>query len=220
MFDTGVFERYGTGSIPRRVFYLLIGGILSTGFLVTAYVASLTGDWNPNLWVFFGVGLVIPIFGILLSQKSGNWLVSLIGFFMVVVPFGAILGPVLAEYTRTMPGVVSEAALLTGLVTATMAGSGLLFPNFYSKIGGALLVALFCVVGVSVAALFIPELHGMTWIHYLAAGVFALYIGFDMWRASQIPPTADNAVDVSVSLYLDIINLFLRIMIILGQSRR
>ena len=55
-------------------------------------------------------------------------------------------------------------------------------------------------------------------IHYLAAGPFAPYIGYDMWRASEIPATLDNAVDVSVSLYLDILNLFLWILPILAKK--
>jgi len=44
-------------------------------------------------------------------------------------------------------------------------------------------------------------------IHYLAAGLFALYIGYDMWRASEIPATLDNAVGVSISTYFDPRNL-------------
>ena len=71
---------------------------------------------------------------------------------------------------------------------------------------------------VLVASFFIPALMQFSIIHYLAAGLFALYIGYDMWRASEIPATLDNAVDVSISLYLDILNLFLWILPILAKK--
>jgi FtsH-binding integral membrane protein len=220
MIDAGVFERGGIDTMSRRMFYLILGGILAFGFAATAFVSDLTATWQPNVWVFLLVGLGLPLAGIYLSQYSSNAFVSFIGFNMVVIPFGAILGPLIAEFKVNMPGVVTEAAMLTGFVTAVMALAGLAFPNFFSKIGGALFVALLCLIGVSLVSLFIPALAGMTWIHYIAAAIFALYIGFDMWRASQIPATLDNAVDVAVSLYLDILNLFLRILMILSKSRK
>ncbi len=220
MIDTGVFERGGADTMSRRMFYLILGGILAFGFVATAFVSDMTATWHPNLWMFLLVGLGVPAAGICLSHFSSNPFLSFIGFNMVVVAFGAILGPLIAEFKVNMPGVVTQAATLTGIVTAVMALAGLTFPDFFSKIGGALFAALLCLVGVSLVSLFVPALAGMTWIHYVAAGIFALYIGFDMWRASQIPATLDNAVDVAVSLYLDILNLFLRILMILAQSKK
>ncbi|HYE23149.1 MAG TPA: Bax inhibitor-1 family protein [Candidatus Paceibacterota bacterium] len=218
MLESGVFERYGRDDMSRGVFYMTIGGVLTVGFLISAYVSTLTAAWAPNLWVFLGVGLVIPILGIILGLKSDNPVLSLLGFLMVVVPFGAILGPVLAAYKVSDPGLITETALLTGAITGVMMLSGLAFPNFYSKIGGALFVALLCVVGVSIVGLFVPGVGQLTWVHYAAAGVFALYIGYDMHRASTIPATLDNAIDVATSLYLDIINLFLRLLAARSRS--
>ena len=59
---------------------------------------------------------------------------------------------------------------------------------------------------------FVPNLQNVGFVDWLAAGLFALYIGYDMWRASEIPANLDNAVDVAASLYLDIINLFLSLL--------
>jgi len=55
-------------------------------------------------------------------------------------------------------------------------------------------------------------------IDYISAGIFSLYIGYDMHRAHSIPKTLDNAIDVSLSLYLDIINLFLNLLSILQSD--
>lgn len=218
MMKTDVFERSGgADTMTRSAFYLVMGGILSWGFILTHIVSSITTAWHPGIFEFLCIGLVVPFVGIFMSISNSAF-VSFIGFNLVVIPFGAILGPVLAQYELAKPGIVSEAARFTGTVSGIMAISGLLFPNFYRSIGGALFGALSALLIVLIVSLFVPALAGFTVIHYAAAGLFALYIGYDMYRASEIPATLDNAVDVCVSLYLDILNLFLWILRILGNN--
>ena len=55
-------------------------------------------------------------------------------------------------------------------------------------------------------------------INVVVALIFCLYIGFDWARAQRRPCTADNAIDSACALYLDIINLALRILA--SRSRR
>lgn len=212
MINSNVWEGYGDDSMSRRGFYFALGCILTWGFFATHLVSQATATWQPNLVTFLFVGLVLPIIGICLSSFSSVAIISFIGFNLVVIPFGAILGPLLAHYELAQPGVVTRATLLTAMVTGLMGLSGLMFPQFYRNIGGALLMALLCLLGVRVLQLFVPNLQNVGFIDYAAAGLFALYIGYDMWRASEIPANLDNAVDVAVSLYLDIINLFLNLL--------
>lgn len=219
MLKSAVWEKHGQDTLSRRGFYGLLGVILTWGFSLTYFVSGETATWEPSIWVFLLVGLAIPILGIIISAKSDDAIISFIGFNMVVVPFGAILGPTLAHYQVTAPGAVEQAALATALVTGVMTISGFLFPNFYRNLGGALFIALLCLLSVRILQMFIPSLQSLGVVDYLAAGLFALYIGYDMWRASEIAATADNAVDVAVSLYLDIINLFLNLLRIFGGNR-
>lgn len=218
MMKSGVWERGGSDTMTRNAFYFVLGAVLSWGFVFTKIVAEATAEWQPGIGMLLLVGLGIPIIGIFMSAMSNNALISFLGFNLVVGGLAAILGPVLAEYAVKEPGLIERAATLTGLVTAVMGVSGLLFPNFYRSIGGALFGALLALVIVSFARLFIPAIQDVGIIDYLSAGIFSLYIGYDMWRASEIPATLDNAVDVAVSLYLDIINLFLDMLRILGDS--
>ena len=219
MIKTGVYERTGSDTMTRNTFYLVIGCILTWGFAATHIISKMTADWRPGIIQLLIVGLGLPLLGIFMSGVSKSALISFVGFNFVVIPFGAILGPTLSQYALAQPGIVSEAAMLTGIVTGVMALSGLVLPNFYRSIGGALFGALLSLLGVLIISLFIPALMGFTVIHYAAAGLFALYIGYDMHRANEIPATLDNAVDICVSLYLDILNLFLWILRILGHSK-
>lgn len=211
MLKADVYDRTGIDGMTRNAFYFVMGCILAWGFTATYIVSGMTVNWKPGILEFLLVGIGLPIMGIFMSV-SNSALVSFVGFNLVTISFGAILGPTLSLYELAKPGIVSEAAMLTGIVTGMMALSGLIFPNFYRSIGGALFGALLALLVVLTISMFAPALMKFTVIHYLAAGLFALYIGYDMWRASEIPATLDNAVDVCISLYLDILNLFLWIL--------
>lgn len=211
LFNTGVWERSGSSTLSRNVFYLATCAILSWGFVLTLLVAKSTANWHPGIWMFLLVGLGIPMIGILLSATR-DALISFVGFNLIVGGLSAILGPVLAMNAIQQPGLIERVATLTGLVTAVMGISGMMFPNFYRQIGGILFGALTALVVVSFARLFIPAIQGVGIIDYISVVIFSLYIGYDMWRASDIPATLDNAVDIAISFYLDIINLFLTLL--------
>jgi FtsH-binding integral membrane protein len=59
--------------------------------------------------------------------------------------------------------------------------------------------------------------RSFTIVDWIAAGIFSLYIAYDYARAQLIPKTVDNAVDVCIALYLDVINLFIRIASIMSR---
>ncbi|MCR5192464.1 MAG: Bax inhibitor-1 family protein, partial [Bacteroidales bacterium] len=47
--------------------------------------------------------------------------------------------------------------------------------------------------------------------------LFSGYIGYDVAKSQAYPKTLDNAVDSALDIYLDIINLFIRLLSILGR---
>ena len=49
--------------------------------------------------------------------------------------------------------------------------------------------------------------------------IFSLYIAHDFSVAQMYPKTIDNAVDSALDIYLDIINLFIRILSIIARSK-
>ena len=116
------------------------------------------------------------------------------------------------------PTLVVDAIRVTGLVTFVMMVLGSLFPAFFQRIAGALTIALVVVIIVEMIEIFILKVHHGI-IDWIVAVIFCGYIGYDWGRANRIPKTVDNAVDSAASLYMDIINLFLRILSIMGRRR-
>ena len=141
--------------------------------------------------------------------------VSFIGYNFVVVHFGLIINLAVSRYN---PSLVLEAIQITGGVTLIMMVLGTLFPRFFEKIAGALTIALIAVIIVELIGMFIFKTHHGI-IDWIVVVIFCGYIGYDWGRANSIPKTVDNAVDSAASLYIDIINLFLRILRILGRRK-
>jgi FtsH-binding integral membrane protein len=165
-------------------------------------------NFQPGLLGQIGLGLVLPLIGMCIAAASSNPVFSLVGYALICGPFGLILGPIFHQYS---PNALLHVAGLTAGITVFMGICGVLFPQVFSRIGGALLISLIGLVVLRIVALFLPAID-FSWVDYLGAGIFSLYIGYDMWRASSIPATLDNAIDVAVSLYLDILNLFLTLL--------
>ena len=218
--EVDVFDRRSTTDpiISATAYNLAIGLTLCWGFAINWWMVTMIDpqaimDVNP--WVFFIGYFASCFFGIYLFNKSNNPLVSFIGYNFVVVPFGLIVNLVVSQYDASL---VSEAIRITGLVTIDMMCLGSLFPAFFKKIAGALSIALLLVIIVELVEVFIFGIHHgiIDWIVVL---IFCGYIGYDWGRANQIPKTLDNAIDSAAALYMDIINLFLRILRILGRNR-
>lgn len=217
--QNSVFDRSTTNDtiIGVGLYNLVIGLTLVWGFAVNYWMVT---NIDPNTiasinpWIFFIGYFASCFFGIYLFQKSSNPVVSFIGYNFVVVPFGLIINMVVSQYD---PELVTEAIRITGLVTVAMMCLGTLFPAFFQKIAGALTIALLLVIVVELIEIFIFNTHHgiLDWIVVL---IFCGYIGYDWGRANQIPKTIDNAIDSAAALYMDIINLFLRILRILGRK--
>jgi FtsH-binding integral membrane protein len=220
--ENTTFKRTESGSPGNRIsataYNLIIGLVLCWGFFINWIMVktiSYESIVNINPWIFF-IGYFASCFlGIHLFTSSNSPMVSFLGYNFVVVPFGLIINLVVQQYDSSL---VIEAMRVTGLVTFLMMVFGSMFPRFFEKIAGALTIALLAVIIVELIEIFILKTHHGI-IDWIVVVIFCGYIGYDWGRANKIPKTVDNAVDSAASLYIDIINLFLRILRILGRRR-
>ena len=201
--------------LSLRAYNMLIGVILLYGFVVNyfmcKYFTNVFAEWNFTL-VVIGY-FVVAISGIIINRTSENPLVSFIGYNMVVVPVGVVLSLALKEYDTQA---IMNAIIVTGGVTALMLVVSTIKPDVFLSMGRALLIALTCAVVIELLCLLFGIIMPGIW-DALIAVLFALYIGYDWAKAQDDEHTLDNAVDACVDLYLDIINLLLRV---LGSSSK
>lgn len=210
----------GDVEISERAFNLIIGGVLAWGFLLNYIMVEFFGDriayWtagmNPLIYLIAYIVLVL-IGSSLIAQP--NPVTSFIGYNLIAVPVGVMLCGVLTGISHS---VIKTSVLLTTIMTLSFMIASLLFPGFFSSLGRVLLFSLLCtILGEVITALFFRGSAVYEWIY---AGIFSLYIGYDWARANTCARTVDNAVDLSATLYLDIVNLFLRIVRIVSRNNR
>lgn len=212
LFKLDAFSRKGYNTLSDRSYFGSIAGFVIYG-LLASFIATFFAPAQLSTVGLVCLGLVLPLVGCFLSI-SDNLPVSFLGYNMITIPFGLVLGPVLNAFS---PGIVANALILTTVVTGLMGLAGITFPNFFKSIGGVLFYSLLSLVFVRILGIFIPALNcGI--VDYFAAGIFSLYIGFDMYRASVATRSVQSALHIAVSLYLDIVNLFLTILSILKND--
>ncbi|MGL5359834.1 MAG: Bax inhibitor-1 family protein [Shewanella sp.] len=217
--DNSVFARSSTDqpTIGAGAYNLIIGLTLIWGFAVNYWMVTHINPDDLNRihpWIFLAGYFASCFLGIYLFHKSAHPVVSFVGYNLVVVPFGLVINMVVVRYD---PQMVTEAIRLTGLVTLGMMALGTLFPQFFRKIAGALGIALLLVIIVELIEIIAFNTHH-GFIDWLVVLIFCAYIGYDWGRANQIPKTIDNAIDSAAALYMDIINLFLRTLRIVGRK--
>jgi len=131
----------------------------------------------------------------------------------VVLAFGVILNLIVSRYE---PDVILGAMQIGAVVTVVMVAMGTLNPDFFWEVEHSLFLGLAVGLVVELFAWIVLGSHPGI-LDWIVALIFAGYIGLDWARANDIPTTLDNAVDSAGALYVDIINLFVRILLIRGR---
>ena len=57
----------------------------------------------------------------------------------------------------------------------------------------------------------------MAWLDYVVILLFCGFIGYDTYRAQQCEPTVKMAIFNAVEIWLDLLNVFIRILSIVGR---
>jgi FtsH-binding integral membrane protein len=92
-----------------------------------------------------------------------------------------------------------------------------IFPQFFLSLGRVLLFALLGSLAVELIGGLIFRLN-LGIMDYVMVVIFGGYIGYDWAKAQVYPKTLDNAIDSAADIYVDIINLFIRILSIVGKK--
>lgn len=168
--------------------------------------------------VTFFVGyFVLCIAGVLIAAKSDDAVISFIGYNMVVLPVGLVISTCVELYGGLDSSIVAEAFLITLCITGAMMIMAIAKPEWCETFEYFLLP---CLAGLVLAELFMLLLgYSNIATAWIGAIIFSLYIAYDVFRSQEYAKTKNNAVDCAMDIYLDIANLFLRILQILGKSK-
>ena len=206
------------GELSERRYNLLLGSVLVWGFFINFLLCFFFGDAiaRMNPFAILVIYLVSAVVGILLNTRSGNPLVSFIGYNLVVLPIGLVLSVYVSAFDELS---VTLSFLITAIVTLTMMLLSIAFPQLFYSIGPALGVTLLVVLVFDIVLTLIGGFFALGVIDWIVTFIFCGYIGYDYAIAQNREKTADGAIDSACALYLDIVNLFIRVLAIVGRSR-
>ena len=160
-----------------------------------------------NYFVFVIIGSV------LLSKDSP--VLSFIGYNLIALPIGVVV----CGCVQGVPvSIVESAVLITAIVTLSFMILATIFPGFFLSMGRALGVGLLVAIIAELVSMLIFRTVSSVF-EWIFVAIFSLYIGYDWARANTCARTVDNAIDLAANLYLDIINLFLRILEIMSKRK-
>jgi len=138
---------------------------------------------------------------------------------------GAVLGPLVQSLTATSAGiaVLGQAALVTFIVFAAFGAYGVMTKRNLSSMAKMLFIGLLVLIGIMILSVFFSSFFSPFGLLIGIGGaiLFSLMTALDFQRAKYA--TADNAVMVTLSIFLDFVNLFtfiLDIFLIFGGGGR
>lgn len=192
-----------------------------------------------GLTLLWGVAL-----NIVMATFFSRPILSLPYLAVIVIYFAGSIGSMMAVYRSRVPSIsflgftglslsmgllltyyvqwfdlasIAQAFWITGMVVALMLVASTLFHDFFRGIGRMLGLALLTTLVVEVVMMLFGRGGGA--IDWVVVLIFCGYIGYDWARAQEYPATLDNAIDSAADIYVDIVNLFVRILAIIGNKR-
>ena len=202
-----------------------IMGLLSFMFLAMGLGAFLVPPqyFMPAVILEFVLLFIIPVINRRAVAGGKDPAAGLTGGLALVFAAcaGAVLGPVVQALAATSEGlaVLGQAASVTFIVFAAFGVYGLLTKRDLSVMAKVLFVGLLVLVGIMILSLFFSSFFSPFGLLIGIGGaiLFSLLTALDFQRAKY--STADNAVMVTLSIFLDFVNLFtfiLDIFLLLG----
>jgi FtsH-binding integral membrane protein len=207
--------------ISDKAFYTVIAATLFLGFAINAVIVTFCYEYiiafaAEHILLFYFGTIISMIVGVIINVVSRKPVVSFIGYLLVVLPIGALLACTLPFVAYQ---VVRSAFIATACVTIAMMLLAVLYPRIFYTMYQVVSVCLLIALIYQIIAMFTGFGLGNIW-DWLVVCLFCCYIGFDVSLAKNRPRTLDNAIDSACGLYLDIINIFVRLLAILSRNSR
>jgi FtsH-binding integral membrane protein len=215
-----VWDRTNEPTLSKAQFSLLLTAFTALGIGVCMWLATWTRNVDLMQWGGWGLfGIVIVVLaagfaGIVIADRSDKPWQSALGFLLVAGPMGLLIGPMLAQYPTDL---VLSIGIQTTVLVVILGFIGALIPKDLSGWGNWLLGALIILI---VGSLAMPMLSlvgvsvedGYYWWNWIGVFVFGFMVIYELNKAMRVPFTVDNAIDCSIGIFLDWLNLFLRLL--------
>lgn len=191
-------------------------GLLGFAFVFTAGGALIERNLGPGSFMLAMIGTFGTLIALQFLRERAPLNLFLLYAFATFM--GMMLGTILDAYlARGLGGVVANAALTTAAVALAAGAYGYTTKRKLSGMGGFLFIGLIGLIIASVIGIFVQSSLLYIGISAVAAVLFTGFLVFDLNRvANARGATEGQTILLAVSVYLNIINLFLALLRIFG----
>jgi len=218
-YQTGTLVRTGEerATLVRRTYSLVLISVLVT------MVGATFGLSQPRLLLAVAQHPFIAFFAalaplLLATRKKTEFpmnigLVLLFNFVM-----GVMISPALFFYGRSQPGLIGQAAVLTLGAFGILTLYAFVSRRDFSAWGSFLIVGLWVLIGTMFLNIFFQNTAIDLWLASVAVLLFSGLLVFDTWRLRNFYGP-DEYVGAAVQIYLDLLNMFMAILRVMGNRR-
>ena len=219
---------YGKEGVQEGSLISKVMGLLATSFLF-AFIGTLIGmfviplTYGGGYWVVAIGGLVVLI---LLNFNINTRGLNLFLLFLFTLLEGYSLAPLLNLYLRTANGglILAEAFFLTAVTSLALAVYAWITKRNFNRLGGILFMGVILLIVAMLIGIFFQSAIFSLLISVVGVGIFSAYVLYYVQQAKNLADTMPNAIGLTVSLFITVLNLFLFILRILsifqGGGRR
>jgi FtsH-binding integral membrane protein len=218
-YQTGTLVRTGEerATLVRRTYSLVLVSVIvtmaGTSFALSqprVLQAVIEHPWLTLIAAF------VPLFAASAKRTEFPFNIGLVLLFNFVM--GVMISPALYYYGRTQPGLIGQAAVLTLGAFGILTLYAFVSRRDFSAWGSFLIVGLWVLIGTSLLNLFFQNAAIDLWLASVTVLLFSGLLVFDTWRIRNVFGP-DEYVGAAVQIYLDLLNMFMAILRIMGNRR-
>jgi FtsH-binding integral membrane protein len=191
-------------------------GLLAFSF-VFAFLGAIAGvaialPYSSTFIVFIGGFIVLIALNFLINKPGIN--IFLLYLFTFLEGLG--LAPLISLYLAANLGnILAEAFLITAVTSFGLGAYAWTTKRDFSGLGSKLFVGLIVLLVASLVSIFFHSTFFIFLICVAGVGLFSAYLLFYVQRAKYMADTMPNAVGLTVSIFIAVLNLFIYILYIL-----
>lgn len=187
-------------------------GLLAFSFIfaaIGAYIGSFIVQGFGAYLLIAIAGFVVLIILQFMIQRPG-WNLFLLYLFTFLE--GLSLGPLISFYLQNASVILAQAFLITAITSLGLGVYAWSTKRDFTRLGDYLFFGLLLLLVASLVSIFFPSTLFTLIISVIGVAIFSGYVLYSVQSARYLADTTPNAVGLTVSLFLAILNLFLYIL--------
>lgn len=205
-------------TLVRRTYSLVLACVLVTiggsWFAMQNEAIMVAAARHPIITMLLSI---VPLWAAAAARNlSAPRRLALVALFSLIM--GVAISYPIYYATRTAPDTVWQAGLLTASAFTVLTGYAWVSRRDFSAWGSFFTVGLFVLIAASLLNIFFQNETAHLWIAAIGVLIFSGLLVFDTWRLRNVYGP-DDYIMAAVQIYLDLLNMFMFILSLLGGRR-